>query len=208
MNGPGIGILSVMTLPATQRAGGRPRSTEADRAILQSTLRLLVEQGYDAMSMEGVAAAAGVGKTTIYRRYPGKRELVVAAVSSLAASVEAPPDSGDTRADLLTFMRQMHALFTGGPGFSMLGTLLVKERDDPALLDHFRRLVIRPRMEVVIGLLRRGIERGEIRADIPLEVAVQILAGAIFARHISGQPEDDQWLRSVMDTFWRGISVR
>jgi AcrR family transcriptional regulator len=69
------------------RARGRPRDPAIDRAILDAALRLLAEQGYDGMSLEAVAGAAGVGKTTIYRRYPGKRELVVAAISSIAASL-------------------------------------------------------------------------------------------------------------------------
>jgi AcrR family transcriptional regulator len=180
----------------------------ADRAILQTTLRLLTEQGYDAMSIEGVATAAGVGKTTIYRRYPTKRELVVAAVSSLAESVEAPPDSGDVRTDLLAFMREMVAIFLTGLPFSMLGTLLVKEREDPALMGLFRRQVILPRMAVAAGLLRRGIERGEVRPDVPVDTAVQMLAGALLAHHIAGQPEGDIWLRSLLDTLWSGISVR
>ena len=100
------GILSSVTTETAKRTPGRPRSSEADRAILQTALRLLVEQGYDAMSIEGVASAAGVGKTTIYRRYPSKRELIVAAVSSLADTFSVPTESGDLRADLLVFLRR------------------------------------------------------------------------------------------------------
>lgn len=191
-----------------QKTAGRPRSSEADHAILQTTLRLLVEQGYDAMSMEGVAAEAGVGKTTIYRRYPGKRELVVAAVLSLASTIEAPADSGDVRADLYSIMHQTHAILSGGNLFTILGTLLVKEREDPALLDLFRRMIIGPRIAVVGEVLRRGIDSGIVSSDIPIDIVVQMLAGSIFARHVTGQPEDDQWLRSVIDTIWSGIAIR
>jgi len=181
-------------LPNAPRTAGRPRSPKADRAILETTLRLLTEQGYDAMSVEGVAAAAGVGKTTIYRRYPTKRELVVASVSSLAKSVEAPPDSGDVRADLFTFMHQTFDIFRTGLPFAMLGTLLVKKREDPALMELFRRQVLLPRMAVVAGLLQRGIARGDVRPDIPVDTVVQMFAGALFAHHLAGQPEDDTWL--------------
>jgi AcrR family transcriptional regulator len=111
-----------MTTTETSRTAGRPRSPEADRAILATTLKLLVEQGYDAMSIESVAATAGVGKTTIYRRYPGKRELVVAAVLSLASTFDLPPDSGSTRADLLVVMHQAFEVFHSGVAFAMLGT--------------------------------------------------------------------------------------
>ncbi len=196
-----------MTIAETTRSAGRPRSSEADQAILETTRRLLVEQGYDAMSIEGVAAAAGVGKTTIYRRYPGKRELVVAAVSSFAEIFDLPPDSGNVRRDLLTFLKQSFEVFQSGLAFAMLGTLLVKEHEDPALLELFRQQLIRPRIEVVSGLLRQGIERGELRADLPLPLVVQMLVGAIFARHIAGQPEDAEWMEAVLDMLWRGIAV-
>jgi AcrR family transcriptional regulator len=190
------------------RSAGRPRSPEADRAILATALRLLVEQGYDAMSIESVAAAAGVGKTTIYRRYPNKRELVVAAVLTIADTIELPPDTGSVRADLLDVMHQAFGIFHSGIAFSMMGTLLVKERDDPELLDLFRRKVILPRMEIMGQVFRRAIDRGEVRGDVSIPLMVQMLAGSMFARHISGYPEDEVWLESVIDTLLRGVAVR
>jgi AcrR family transcriptional regulator len=197
-----------MTVPAPTRSAGRPRDAAADEAILQTTIRLLLEQGYDAMSIEGVAAAAGVGKTTIYRRYPSKRELVIGAISSLAASVEPPEDSGNTRDDLFEFIRGTFGVMRrGGLGYSMIGTLLVRERDDPALLELFRQQVLRPRIGIATAILRRGVERGELRPDIPLEITAQMIAGAIFARHIVGQSEDDAWLATAFDTLWRGVAV-
>jgi AcrR family transcriptional regulator len=189
-------------------APGRPRSAAADRAILSTALRLLVEQGYDRMSIEGVAAAAGVGKPTIYRRYATKRDLVIAAVSSLAAAMPAPPDTGDLRSDLYTLLRQTFEVFRSGVGFAMVGTLLVKEREDPELMGRFREAVLRPRTEMAARLLGRGIARGALRADFPVDIAVQMVGGAIFARHLSGQPEDEAWMRSVLDTLWTGIETR
>ena len=198
-----------MRAPTSPRPPGRPRDPAADRAILDTALRLLVEQGYDAMSVEGVAAGAGVGKTTIYRRYPGKRELVVAAISSIAASLEPPADTGSTRGDLRAFVAQTFGVIRrDGVGFSMIGTLLVKERDEPALIELFRAAVIGPRLAVAAGILRRGVERGEIRADVQLDLVVQLVAGALFARHLAGRPDDDAWLESVLDALWQGITAR
>jgi AcrR family transcriptional regulator len=187
------------------RVAGRPRSAAADRAILETALRLLVEQGYDGMSIEGVAAAAGVGKPTIYRRYPSKRELVIAAVSSVAASLPAPTATDDIRADLLAFLEPAFGIFQSGIGFATLGTLLVKERADPGLMELFRTHVVRPRMHIVASILQRAIDTHELRADTPIDTAAQMIVGAIFARHVAGQPSDALWLRSVIDTLWQGL---
>jgi len=189
------------------RPAGRPRSKAADRAILQTALQLLVSYGYDGMSIEAVAAAAGVGKPTIYRRYANKRELVIAAVTDLAESLPPPRRSGDVRADLVTFLAPAFAVFQSGLGFAMLGALLVKEREDPALFDLFRKRIIQPRMHVVSAMLRDAIERGEVRADAPVETTVTMIAGAIFAQHVAGRPADAHWLRLVVDTLWSGLAA-
>ena len=194
--------------PGAVRAPGRPRDPAADRAILAATIRLLAEQGYDAMSIEGVAAAAGVGKPAIYRRYPGKRELVVAALASLAATIEPPPDTGDARGDLLAFVRQaLRVLPRNQLGFAMAGTLLATERTEPALIEMFRTAIYRPRLELAYEVIRRGIEHGQIRADVSPDVVLELIVGAIFARHMIGKPEDDAWLEAVFDIVWRGIAV-
>ena len=198
-----------MTSSAPSRSAGRPRSTAADQAILDTTMRLLAEQGYDAMSIEGVAAAAGVGKTTIYRRYPNKRDLVVAALGSAAATFPDRPDSGSARDDILALIRDtFEVMRRTGIGFSMAGTFLVKERDEPMLLALFRERVLWPRIELGTRILRRGIERGELRPDIEPEVVLPILVGSTFARHIAGLPEDDAWLNAMVDAVWKGIAAR
>jgi len=191
-----------MTPSAPPRSGGRPRSAAADQAILGTAIRLLAEQGYDAMSIEGVAAAAGVGKTTIYRRYPNKRDLVVAALGSVAAILPEQLDSGSARDDILALISDTLVI-----GFSMAGTFLVKERDEPMLLALFRERVLWPRLELGTQILRRGIERGELRPDIEPEVVLPILVGSTFARHIAGLPEDEAWLGTMVDTVWRGIAA-
>jgi AcrR family transcriptional regulator len=198
-----------MTSPAPPRSAGRPRSQAPDEAILRTTVRLLIDQGYDAMSIEGVAAAAGVGKATIYRRYPNKRDLVVAAISAMAASVEPAPDSGSARDDMLALLRgAMETMLPGGLVFAIAGTLLVKEREEPTLIELFRAQVIWPRFEAASAILRRGIERGELRPDLRPDVVLPMLMGAIVARHLAGFPEEDGWLEPLFDTLWEGIATR
>ena len=172
-------------------------------------MRLLADQGYDAMSIEGVAAAAGVGKTTIYRRYPNKRDLVVAALGAAAATFPVRPDSGSARDDILALIRDtLEVMRRTGVGFTMAGTFLVKERDEPMLLALFRERVLLPRIQLGSAILRRGVERGELRPDIDPEAVLPILVGSTFARHLAGLSEDEAWLNSMVDTVWAGIAAR
>lgn len=112
------------TKGTTARAGGRPRSADADRAILEAAFRSLTEGGYSQMSIEAVAADAGVGKTTIYRRYPTKRDLAAAAIAAMTF-VAPPPTDQDIRTTLLGILRRGREVLVGARAMAMLGTLLV-----------------------------------------------------------------------------------
>lgn len=194
--------------PREPQAPGRPRDPAVDQAILGTTFRLLAEHGYDAMSIEDVAVAAGVAKTTIYRRYAGKRELVVAALSSVARSLPPTPDTGDARRDLRAFVAQtLAAIMRDDFGVSMVGTLLVKERTEPALMKAFREAVFRPRMRIAADIARRGIERGQIRSDVDPDMVIELVSGSFLTRHLVGRPGDEAWLDDVLDTLWRGIAT-
>ncbi len=186
---------------------GRPRDPEVDRAILQATLHVLTDQGYAGMSVERVASEAGVGKTTIYRRYHSKEELAAAAVGSLRDDWGPPPDTGNARADIVEMLVQNQAALERGPGFPMIGALLVEERHNPELFELFRERIMRPRRDDAIMVLRRGVERGEIRADVDLEIAVHAMVGAMLARHILGTPESRERIEETVDTIWRGLAA-
>ena len=186
---------------------GRPRDPEADRAILQATLKLLTDQGYAGMSVERVASEAGVGKTTIYRRYASKEELVSAAVGALRDDLGPPPNTGNTRTDIVEMIVRAQVALESGPGFAMIGTLLVEERRSPELFESFRERVIRPRRDEAVMVLQRGVDRGEVRADVDLEVAVHAMVGAMFARHILGTPESRERVEQTVDTIWSGLAA-
>ena len=186
---------------------GRPRDPEADRAILQATLKLLTDQGYASMSVEQVASEAGVGKTTIYRGYASKEELVSAAVGALRDDIGPPPDTGDARADIVEMIVRAQVVLTRGPGFAMIGALLVEERRSAELFELFRERLIRPRRDEAVMVLQRGVDRGEIRAAVDLEVAVHAVVGATFARHILGTPESRKRIEQTVDTIWSGLAT-
>ena len=194
--------------PSTQGAPkrGRPRDPEADRAIIRATLKLLTERGYAGMSVEQVASEAKVGKTTIYRRYNSKEELAAAAVSTLKADRGAPYDTGSARTDMVEMIIQNQTMLERGPGFAMIGALLVEERRNPYLLELFRERIIRTRRDEAMMILQRGIERGEIRADADIEVAFHALIGSILARHILGTRESQDEIERTVDTIWNGLA--
>ena len=117
-----------------------------------------------------------------------------------------PPDTGSARGDMVEMLAQAQAAFTRGPVFAMLGALLVEEGRNPELFELFRERFMRPRRNDAMKLLRRGVERGEIRADADLETAIHAMVGSILARHILGVPETREKIEETIDTVWRGLA--
>ena len=187
---------------------GRPRNPDVDVAIHRAALQVLRDQGYAGMSVERVAAMAGVGKTTIYRRYNSKEELAAGAMGSLADDLGPPPDTGCARNDIVEMLLQNRTALERGPGFPMIGALLVEEQRNPELFELFRNRIMRRRKNDAILVLQRGIERGEIRADVDIEVAFHAMMGSILARHILGIPESRLQIEKTVDCVFNGIIAK
>ena len=185
---------------------GRPRNPQTDQSILQTALKLLMERGYAGLSIERVASEAGVGKTTIYRRYASKEELAVAAVGALKDELGPTPDTGSTRNDVVEMIIMNQSAMEKGPGFAMIGALLVEESRNPGLLELFRERIIKPRRDDMIAVLQRGVERGEIRSDVELEVVVHAIFGSVLARHLSGSSGSRRQVQRSVDAIWSGIA--
>jgi AcrR family transcriptional regulator len=194
--------MTVVDEPA--RGRGRPRSERADAAILATALRHLRTRGYAELSMEQVAADAGVGKATIYRRYRNKADLASAALAAITVGefAQAPIPDG-TREALIDHLRR----FEQGVGRIGMGVTasLLDESADPELLELHRERVVRRGRARAAAVLHRAQERGEIRADADLEAAMQMLIGSLFARRLSGS-EDSPWPDAVVDTLLRGLA--
>lgn len=192
---------------ATVPTRGRPRDPGANEAILAATFAQLLEVGYGGLSIEAVAAAAGVGKTTIYRRWPSKRDLVVAALGT--ETTFAPPRLDvDVRTALRMLVRQAIATLIDSGAIRILGSLLVEEQREPGLLDAFRERILGPRRGMIEAMLRSGIERGEIRPDIDPLVVTEMIAGAVFGHHaILGLTADEAWIESLVVHVWAAIAA-
>jgi AcrR family transcriptional regulator len=190
------------------RPPGRPRSERAEKAIIEATLDLLVEEaGVAGMSIEAVAARAGVGKTTIYRRWPNKEALIVDALAALKAPL--PELHGrSVREDLIALARAVRS-DRGDRRIDCLWNVVGSWHKHPELARKLRRDVIEPRCEVIRGVLRRGIETGEVRPDLDVEMALPMIVGAV-AMQVQGLAPDEELLgdvaERVVDTALRGFA--
>jgi AcrR family transcriptional regulator len=172
------------------RRPGRPRSAAADSAIVQATLELLLDEGYRGLTMEQVRARAGVGKATLYRRYGSKQELVADAVRHLNQQIPLP-DTGMVRDDILTLARWVLAAAASVGAATFMPRLLAESAGDPEMHAIFYENLVAPRRAVMAEVLRRGIERGELRADLDVELAIDVLTGPwVYRLLIAGGDED------------------
>lgn len=195
------------TVDASARTPGRPRSARADEAIIEAVLGLLDEGStVEALSIEAVAARAGVGKATIYRRWPGKEALLVDAIQGLRGPPPLPV--GDSvRADLIR-------LLTPGPKpdervARIMSCLVPEVHRSPERYRLYQQLAA-PRREVMREVLRRGIRTGELRADLDLEVALAVLtAPVLIQRMLRWHPDLDEASlpARVVDTVLAGLTT-
>ena len=182
-------------------ASPRPRS-RTEKAILDATRELLAEQGVHRLTVEGVAERAGVAKTTIYRRYRGKRELALAVLIDMVETVAAVPDLGDTRRELVAFVDATVDVL----GKTLMGRVmqgLVSDlAADPQLARAFRERVVALRVAEVRRLVELGIERGELRPDVDVELAHELLFGPVYYRLLlSGAPLDARLGTQIVNAF-------
>jgi AcrR family transcriptional regulator len=193
--------------PHRGRGPGRPRSAEAHAAILAATLDLLVEQGFNGLTMESVAARAGVGKATVYRRWPSKVPLVVEALRAAGAERVAVPASGSLEADLRQLLADLMAALSGPA--SVLPLLVTEAWREPALGEAFRQELVQRRRSVVHQILQQGQKRGELRPDLDLETAVDAVVAVVYYRLlVSGAPLGADLARCLVDQLLRGIGAK
>jgi AcrR family transcriptional regulator len=188
----------------TGRPQGRPRCPATDERILKATLRQLAEEGYSRMSLDAIAAEAETTKPTIYRRWPGKAALAIAALAHLQ-TYEQPVPTGSTADDLIALLRDFRKKLLRPNGMAMIGTLLVEERHTPELLALFREKIVAPRRQGLLTLLRLAQEREELAKGADLEAAVNLLVGSFYARYLTGDSIPQDWPERVVTTLLRGL---
>lgn len=166
-----------------KRPPGRPRSEEARLAILRSTLKLLGENGFSELTIESVAAHAGVGKATVYRWWSNKAALIADAFASSATRKLHFPDTGSVRTDMSQQMRQLIKIFCSRRG-RIVSAILGGGQSDRDLIAAFRERFLRPRRQEAYATLQRGIQRGELRKDVDMNLILDSLYGPIYMRFL------------------------
>lgn len=190
------------------RGPGRPRDPELDRAILEATIDVLETDGFHNLSIDAVAARAKVGKTTIYRRWPSKAPLVVDALAHLKASTSTDiPDDLSTREALVRIMSDL--VRKSSSAEQLLAGLVDEMARDPELAETVRTGIVAPRRKVIFAALERGIEGGEIRPGVDVEIIADLLAGPVVIRRLlTGRPVTARFIREVVDMVLDGVAVR
>jgi AcrR family transcriptional regulator len=187
------------------RRPGRPRSDDARRAILKSTLKLADRYGFHELSMEGIAAEAGVSKATVYRWWPNKAELVFDAFLSVVEPQLLFRHDLPIREALRTQMIHLSRLFSGKVG-SVLSTVIGAGQSEPEMLAAFRRRWIEPRRNEARALLQEAMDRGEIVPTFKPDTILDVLYGAIYFRLLIGRDKlSDQDVDVVLNMVFPGL---
>ena len=189
-----------------QAVVGRPREVRVDGAILAATLELVAEVGIHDFRMDDVAERAGVGKAAIYRRYRSKDELVTATVAALVSEITVP-DTGSTREDLLALMRGAVEVYGDPIKAGVMPSLVGAMPQRPELARAVRDGFLSQRRAALRAVLDRGVARGDLRTDLDVELALDVLGGALFYRLlVTGGPIDGDLAEGVAELILRGFA--
>lgn len=200
--------------PPHARTGGRPRNAAADTAILESTRQALVELGWSKLTLGDVATRAGVAKTTLYRRWAGKSELVVDAVAELFDELELP-DRGSLAADIEGVVLQFAALLGRPETKTALMAVVAESTSDEPLRERIRTSIVDRQKRLVLAGRKRAQDRGELppepdpaAARRTADLIFDVIAGAVVHRAlVSAEPVDEAWARSFTLLLLGGLAA-
>lgn len=189
---------------ATGTKRGRPRSTDADERILAATVATLVARGYDGLSIEAVALTSGVAKTTIYRRWASKSELVVAAVGHLTADLPVD-DHGSLRNDLIALVGDLIERLVNTPFGVLARAMQLAVAEQPALAEAAATGFLADRRADVDVIIDRALARGELAPGADRELVFDLSVGAVFMRFlVTRQPMTPGHAKRIVDAVLLG----
>jgi AcrR family transcriptional regulator len=193
--------------PSLTARRGRPRSSRVHRAILDAARELLIEEGFADLRLEHVAARAGVGKATIYRRWDSKEALAQELLTELAAPHISVAEKKDTRSELLAAVVNPMRAVTETSFGPVIRALLSQIAANPRLGDPFRATVVQARRDEIARVIARGIARGDLRPDADPDLATELLVGPVYFRLMFGGPLNLEFANRVVDNVLQGYGA-
>ncbi|MEU7475375.1 TetR/AcrR family transcriptional regulator [Lentzea sp. NPDC042327] len=177
-------------------------------AISEAVLDELAASGYGRLSMEAVAKRAGVGKSALYRRWPSKQDMVIAVLAELSVPAAEVPQTGTLRADLRAMLQAVHDWLAHHRISAILPDLIAEGGRNPVLADAIAVGVGQPRRDIASVTLTRAVDRGELPADLDVDVALDVLAGPIYWRLVVRHaPVDDGYLDGLTEFLLRSLGA-
>lgn len=194
------------TEPARPPRGHATLQSRVSDALARATLEELAATGYARLTVEGVARRAGVGKAAVYRRWPSKQEMTMAAMTHLVVPIAEIPDSGSVRGDLRACLRGLRDWINHPVHGAVLPDLTSAAAHDDGLARALWREVGQPRRDLASTILQRAIERGEIPADTDIDLALDVIAGPVYWRLAVRRADlDDAYLERLGEWLLRGL---
>ena len=185
---------------------GRPRSEETRQAVLRATSELMHEVGVRGMTTEQIASRSGASKATIYKWWPSKYAVAVDALLSQMLIESDDPDTGSAREDFRITLRGMIHYYAS-PSGRVYAQLIGEAQSDPLLAAELRDRLVGSRRRLVRAIWDRGVARGELRADVDPEVAIDLVFGPAMYRLVAGHaPLDDAAADAIVDAAVRGLA--
>jgi AcrR family transcriptional regulator len=189
---------------------GRPRSRTAERAIIEAALDLLADEGVNALSVESVAARAGVGKATIYRRWANKDELIGDALATLVDDMPATFHGSTLREQLISMVEYVRCTGTETRAGRIFPRMAAYKHSHPEFFAVFAQRVLGPRRERLAALVKSGVDNGELRSDIDAELATILLLAPMHYLNMAAMPQrlDGRTPTELVDMVLSGLSPR
>jgi len=187
---------------------GRPRSVQSHQAILQATLEMLAEVGYDRMSIDAVASRAGVGKTTIYRRYKSKEELVADAIESLREEIVIP-DTGTFWGDIDVLIENAAKITLNPLGRQTVAMIISSATSNSQFAQVYWTKYLQPRREAFAIVIERAKARNEVQANLDSGLVFDMMSGIMLYALIFPSTTEtwEAYIRRALNLFLRDVAV-
>lgn len=183
---------------------GRPRCEETKNTILSTAYEMLIELGFKTVTVDGIAEKAGVSKATIYKWWPNKAAVVLDGFFEATANLLPIPDTGDVKEDLLIQVNNLTSFFLSSKGKGIT-ELIAEGQFDQNIAEEFRKRYIMPRRQITRSILERGINKGQLKKDVDVDLLIDLLYAPTFYRIlVSGESINKEYIEKVLEHTMKG----